>query len=80
MTLHSGERATSVLSLPAAACVRIEYSSLDATLELVSSQDEAIDHIHAHGSGHTECIITGKREGWSSWGVGMGWGQEAGGR
>ena len=66
VTLHGGERAASVLSLPAAASVRIEYSSLDATVELVSSQGEAIDHIHAHGSGHTECIITGKQQpgGW----------------
>ena len=29
------------------------------TLELVGSMDEAIDHLHAHGSGHTECIVTG---------------------
>ena len=22
--------------------------------------DEAIDHLHANGSGHTECIVTGE--------------------
>ena len=32
------------------------------TLELVSSMDEAIDHLHDHGSGHTECIITGQSQ------------------
>jgi delta-1-pyrroline-5-carboxylate synthetase len=37
---------------------RHEYSSLDVTIEIVSSLSQAIDHIHANGSGHTECIIT----------------------
>ena len=39
---------------------RHEYGEAALTLELVDSMDEAIDHIHAHGSGHTEAIITGK--------------------
>jgi gamma-glutamyl phosphate reductase len=39
---------------------RHEYGEAELTLELVSSMDEAIDHLHAHGSGHTECIITGE--------------------
>lgn len=38
---------------------RHEYGEAALTLELVDSMDEAIDHIHAHGSGHTEAIITG---------------------
>ena len=59
MTLHGGERAAAALGLPPAPSVRHEYSSLDATLELVGGLSEAIDHIHAHGSGHTECIVTG---------------------
>jgi hypothetical protein len=32
---------------------------MDVTVELVSGMDEAIEHIHANGSGHTECILTG---------------------
>ena len=28
------------------------------TVEIVPSMDAAIDWIHAHGSGHTECIVT----------------------
>ena len=43
--------------MPPASSVRIEYSSLDVTLEIVKDMEEAIDHIHANGSGHTECII-----------------------
>ena len=38
---------------------RHEYGEAELTLELVSSMDEAIDHLHANGSGHTECIVTG---------------------
>lgn len=59
VTLHGGERAVAELGLSPAPSVRHEYSSLDVTIELVSSMDEAIDHIHANGSGHTESIITG---------------------
>jgi glutamate-5-semialdehyde dehydrogenase len=29
---------------------------------MVDSLHQAIDHIHAHGSGHTECIVTGDAE------------------
>ena len=58
VTLHGGEKASSVLDLPLAPSPRHEYSSLDVTIELVSGLHEAIDHIHANGSGHTECIIT----------------------
>ncbi|HJN72445.1 MAG TPA: glutamate-5-semialdehyde dehydrogenase [Myxococcota bacterium] len=35
-----------------------EYGSLECSLAIVSGIDEAIDHIHAHGSGHTEAILT----------------------
>lgn len=58
VTVHGGEKAASVLSLPAAPSARIEWGTLDVTVEIVSGLDEAIDHIHANGSGHTECIIT----------------------
>jgi gamma-glutamyl phosphate reductase len=60
VTVHGDKRAAAALGLPPAPSARHEYSSLDVTLELVGGLDEAIDHIHAHGSGHTECIITGK--------------------
>ena len=59
VTVHGGERAAAALGLPPAPSLHHEYSSLDVTLELVGSLEEAIQHIHAHGSGHTECIVTG---------------------
>lgn len=34
-----------------------EYGDLTCLVEVVSSVDEAIDWIHAHGSGHTEAIV-----------------------
>lgn len=43
---------------PAPRPLRHEYSSLDATLEVVPSLEAAVDYIHANGSGHTDCIVT----------------------
>ena len=48
------------LGLPPCPSARHEYGSNEVTLELVDSMDEAIAHIHAHGSSHTECIVTGR--------------------
>jgi delta-1-pyrroline-5-carboxylate synthetase len=59
--VHAGERLLqqrSDLGLAPAPAVRHEYSSLGVTLETVPDMAAAIDHIHAHGSGHTECIVT----------------------
>ena len=36
-----------------------EYLGLDISAHVVESIDEAIDHIRAHSSGHTEAIVTG---------------------
>lgn len=36
----------------------MEYSDLIISIKVVASCDEAIRHIHAYGSGHTECIVT----------------------
>jgi len=35
-----------------------EYGDLAITIEIVSSVQEAIDHVHKYGSSHTECIVT----------------------
>jgi glutamate-5-semialdehyde dehydrogenase len=35
-----------------------EYGDLAISLRVVESMDAAIDHIHAHGSSHTESILT----------------------
>jgi len=36
-----------------------EYGNYTISARVVDSLDEAIDHIHAHGSAHTEAIVTG---------------------
>jgi len=41
---------------------RIEYGSLECSIELVDSIDEAIDHINEYGSGHTDAIVTKSNE------------------
>ena len=58
MQVYGGERACAALGLPPAPAARHEYSSKEATLELVGDQQEAVDHIHTNGSGHTEVIVT----------------------
>jgi delta-1-pyrroline-5-carboxylate synthetase len=35
-----------------------EYGELEISIELVDSMDAAIEHIHTHGSSHTESIVT----------------------
>lgn len=41
---------------------RIEYGSLELTLETVDSLEQAIEHINTFGSGHTDVIVTKNRE------------------
>lgn len=53
-----GKRAAQAIGLPPAPAVKHEYGSMEVTLELVDNVDEAIAHIHANGSSHTECIVT----------------------
>ena len=60
--LSGGPLAVERFGLPAAPSMRIEYGSLAATVELVDGVEEAIDHIHTHGSGHTDVVITSDDE------------------
>jgi gamma-glutamyl phosphate reductase len=60
VTIYGGRRASNVLGLPPAPSERHEYGTMEVTLELVDSLEEAIAHIHAYGSGHTEAILTGE--------------------
>ncbi|KAF4716594.1 hypothetical protein FOZ62_026034, partial [Perkinsus olseni] len=39
-----------------------EWCSLECSMHVVPSLDAAVDHINAHGSHHTDCIITGDPE------------------
>ena len=53
---QEGIAKASELSAPPA--LKHEYGDLGVTIELVDSMEEAIDYIHANGSGHTDAIIT----------------------
>ncbi len=57
VTLLGGPRAVAELSLPAAESLHVEYSALTCAVEIVDSTEAAVAHIHAHGSGHTECVV-----------------------
>ncbi|KAJ9581544.1 hypothetical protein L9F63_023278, partial [Diploptera punctata] len=60
VTIYSGPNLAKQLTFgpPPAKSMKREYSALECTLEVVKSLQEAIDHIHLYGSGHTEVIVT----------------------
>lgn len=43
---------------PPAKSMRTEYGALECTIEVVPNINEAINHIHKHGSAHTDAIVT----------------------
>ena len=64
--IRADAEATRVLSAAGTSTVRTssedfgkEFLSLVAAVKVVGSLDEALDHIRAHGSGHSEAIVTG---------------------
>ncbi|GAQ89957.1 delta 1-pyrroline-5-carboxylate synthetase [Klebsormidium nitens] len=58
VTLKGGKRAAALLNLDESKDFHVEYGDDTCTVEIVRDIQEAIDHIHAHGSSHTEAIIT----------------------
>ncbi|XP_040071488.1 delta-1-pyrroline-5-carboxylate synthase [Ixodes scapularis] len=62
--LHSGSRLAQLLTFgpPAARSMRIEYSDLECAVEVVSSVQEALDHVNTYGSAHTDAIVTENHE------------------
>ncbi|MEC7240204.1 MAG: glutamate-5-semialdehyde dehydrogenase [Myxococcota bacterium] len=44
--------------LPEAASFSVEYGELTAAVAYVDGIEQAVDHIHEHGSGHTDCVVT----------------------
>lgn len=47
VTVHAGDRIKKAMpDMPDAPSARIEYSSMDVTMEVVNNMQEAIDHIH----------------------------------
>jgi len=62
VTLYGGLKAADILKLPKASSFHHEYSSMACTVEIIKDVFGAIDHIHEHGSAHTDCIITEDRD------------------
>ncbi|XP_068643820.1 delta-1-pyrroline-5-carboxylate synthase-like [Aristolochia californica] len=62
VALYGGPRASAEFDLPMAHSFHHEYNSLACTIEIVDGVQSAIDHIHNHGSAHTDCIIGEDRE------------------
>lgn len=62
VALYGGPRATALLNVAEAQSFHHEYNSMACTIEIVDDVHAAIDHIHSHGSSHTDCIITEDRE------------------
>lgn len=58
VTLYAHPDQAEELGLPAAESLHVEYGDLACTIARVDDVEQAIEHIHAHGSGHTESIIT----------------------
>nr|AIS36041.1 delta-pyrroline-5-carboxylate synthetase [Lycium chinense] len=62
VSLYGGPKASSLLKIPEARIFHQEYSSLACTVEVVEDVYAAMDHIHQHGSAHSESIITEDQE------------------
>ncbi|CAK9135663.1 unnamed protein product [Ilex paraguariensis] len=62
VTIFGGPRLRSLVNIPEAQSFHHEYGSLACTVEIVDDLYAAIDHIHRHGSAHTDCIITEDHE------------------
>ncbi|KAJ4704591.1 Delta-1-pyrroline-5-carboxylate synthase [Melia azedarach] len=60
--LFGGPRASNLLNIPETRSFHHEYNSTACTIEIVDDVHAAIDHIHQHGSAHTDCIVTEDQE------------------
>src|SRR5439155_6860629 len=63
VTLHTDERAAPLCANARTVPAQIEdydreWLSLDCSVRVVDSLDEALQHIEDHGSGHSEAIVT----------------------
>ncbi|CAN6814829.1 unnamed protein product [Brassica oleracea] len=58
VTLYGGPKASKILNIPQTPTFNHEYCSKACTVEVVEDVYAAIDHIHRHGSAHTDCIVT----------------------
>lgn len=60
--LIPSEQAVALSDVEGGDPLHIEYGDLTCACEIVRDVEEAIQHCHDHGSGHTECIITETEE------------------
>lgn len=60
VTIYSGPTLSQMLTFgpPPAKTMKHEYGALECCIEVIKDMNEAIDHIHAYGSGHTDVIVT----------------------
>lgn len=58
--IYSGPKLNQKLTFgpPAAKSLKHEYGALECCIEIVKDLDDAINHIHTFGSGHTDVIVT----------------------
>uniref|UniRef100_W8BEN1 Delta-1-pyrroline-5-carboxylate synthase n=1 Tax=Ceratitis capitata TaxID=7213 RepID=W8BEN1_CERCA len=58
--IYSGPKLSQQLTFgpPVAKSLKHEYGALECCIEIVKDINEAIDHIHTYGSGHTDVIVT----------------------
>ncbi len=62
VALHAPAEQAESLGLPVAPALHHEYGDLACTVAVVDDVDAAIAWIHAHGSGHTEAVVTDSSE------------------
>jgi len=58
IAMYGDEATRALVSVDAVSDWHTEYGELALSIGMVDSLDAAIDHIHAHGSAHTESILT----------------------
>ncbi|KAI3977760.1 hypothetical protein MKX01_039823 [Papaver californicum] len=62
ITLYGGPKVSTSLNIMETRTFHHEYNTMACTIEIVDDVYAAIDHIHCHGSAHTDCIVAEDHE------------------